>query len=89
MRSRYTAYTRADIPYIKKTMKKPLDEQVARKRATSVTWIGLEVLDACENEVEFKASYMENGRLMVLHERSFFVLENDRWIYASTLPLKS
>ena len=87
MRSRYTAYTLADIPYIKKTMKQPLDERAAQESATSVTWIGLEVLDACEDEVEFKASYMEGGQLRVLHERSRFVFEDGRWYYTEAMNI--
>src|SRR5688572_26847014 len=48
MRSRYTAYTKANIDYIKQTMRgaalEDFDEDEAREWATTVSWLGLHVL---------------------------------------------
>jgi SEC-C motif-containing protein len=44
-------------------------------------WLKLDVLNAYENIVEFKAYYKENGKIAVLHEKSFFIEENGVWKY--------
>jgi SEC-C motif-containing protein len=33
--------------------------------------------------VEFKALYIEDGKLQHIHENSFFKLENSKWVYVS------
>src|SRR5687768_14512038 len=49
MRSRYTAYTRGDIDYIKKTMipeaRDDFDEAQTRKWAEGSKWKGLKIVD--------------------------------------------
>ena len=90
MRSRYTAYSLADIPYIQKTMRgKALldfDEVDAKRWATHVNWIKLTVLDAGldalnEGHVEFIASFMDGHSLKSIHEKSDFIQEAGRWYY--------
>jgi len=92
MRSRYTAYTRADIDYIKKTMRAKalagFDEMDAKRWAMSVQWLGLEIIAApavAKNKtrgvVEFVAKYRDLGVLKTIHERSQFKAINGVWYY--------
>jgi len=90
MRSRYAAYSIADIDYIKKTMQgKPLngfDEVEARSWAESVTWLGLKVINTTIETpslgyVEFIARYMEGDKIKFIHEISEFHFQAGRWFY--------
>lgn len=101
MRSRYTAYSQANIDYIKKTMRgSPLtnfDATEAKIWAKGVTWLGLKVLKAYQDElnshkgyVEFIARFRENHQPKKLHEVSEFAYEDGRWFYTAGLePKKS
>ncbi len=87
MRSRYTAYTLNDLPYLlaswhPSTRPKTIDP------ATIPHWLGLEIImtnsgAGQENEgvVEFKASFLQNRKVSILHERSRFVKETGHWYY--------
>lgn len=86
MRSRYTAYTLAEVDYIYNTTA-PSERKYNNKRdilsfAKNSHWVKLEVLEAKENIVEFKA-YFLNASLKpeVLHERSLFVHISGAWYY--------
>ncbi|AUR51314.1 YchJ family protein [Aquella oligotrophica] len=89
MRSRYTAYTMANIDYIVKTMQgKPLvayDQKESTLWAQSVIWQKLEVLNSSMNNdqgvVEFKAYYNDANRNVILHEISQFRRKDGRWYY--------
>ena len=94
MRSRYTAFTLANVNYLMRShhsSTRPNKERKSiEKWAKSVRWIGLNVLNTQAGEatdesgyVEFKALFMENGQLQQLHERSFFQRENGKWVYVS------
>lgn len=39
------------------------------------------MLHATETTVEFKAFFMENGNVDVIHENSVFCKEKDHWVY--------
>lgn len=97
MRSRYTAFTLANIEYIRSTMAEKalhgFNVQETELWAKKVQWINLDVLlSHLENSetgfVEFEASYIENHRLKIIHEKSKFLLKNNRWYYVegSHLP---
>ena len=90
MRSRYTAYTLGDEPYLRATWHPstlPLDPIVNQNEA--LQWLGLEVKSALRlrqrkaelpqsqaaDTVEFVARYKINGRAHRLHEVSSFVRE--------------
>jgi SEC-C motif-containing protein len=86
MRSRYSAFVLANIDYLQKShhsstrpSKREKKEILAWTKA--VNWIKLEVLHATETSVEFKAFFMENGNIDVIHENSVFCKENDHWVY--------
>lgn len=93
MRSRYTAYTQANIEYIRKTTairaNKDFDGPGTEKWARESKWLGLKILDVKqggENDkkgvVEFVATYEQNGETIEHHEVSQFKkLDTGRWIF--------
>lgn len=94
MRSRYSGFVLASINYLMSThhaSSRPFNERKAILKWTkSVKWIGLEIVNkkaGLENDlegwVEFKATYIENGKIECIHENSYFVKENGNWFYKS------
>ena len=92
MRSRYTAFTKANGDYLMDShheSTRPLSEkQHIVAWAKSVEWIRLEVITTSEGlekdtegTVKFKAYFKENGRLNHISEHSRFVKENQCWYY--------
>ena len=89
MRSRYTAYTLADVGYIERTMKSPalddFDLDAAREWAQQNKWLGLKVIRAeqvlANGIVEFIATWSVNNKKESMHEVSQFILENGKWFY--------
>jgi SEC-C motif-containing protein len=89
MRSRYTAYTQANIEYISKTMKGPaakdFNAEEAEAWAKQITWLTLQVLyvkqDKTHGWVEFVAQYAYGAKKHNLHEVSEFCLEEGKWYY--------
>ncbi|MFZ5775211.1 MAG: YchJ family protein [Thermodesulfobacteriota bacterium] len=87
MRSRYTAFTRKNIPYILASWHsstRPGDLSLEE----SLDWQGLSVLatdkggvDDQEGMVEFVATFSIHGHSQRLHERSRFVREEGKWFY--------
>ncbi|RDI46567.1 hypothetical protein AQULUS_19960 [Aquicella lusitana] len=97
MRSRYTAYTQANIDYIQQTMKLPaanlFDAEKVRQWATEIKWIGLKVIasscDKTKGIVEFVASFSYHDQLQQMHEHSEFRLEEGKWFYVDGKILPS
>ncbi|WP_439184878.1 YchJ family protein [Carboxylicivirga taeanensis] len=94
MRSRYTAFTQPNIDYLLNTHHPTTRPVKERKEildwANSVQWMGLSILDThkggpndLEGMVEFKALYIENGKLQAIHEKSLFRKEKGTWYYVS------
>lgn len=89
MRSRYSAYTRANIDYIEQTMQGPAAKNFNKKEAyqwaKTVKWDGLQVIQAHSQndtgQVEFIAHYSFDNKQYQLHEISEFVRKNGRWFY--------
>jgi len=93
MRSRYTAYTLADISYIEKTTapesRSDFDHDSTRKWAEESKWLGLKILSTEEGQstdkkgiVEFVASFEQNGSPEEHHERSRFRKDdNGQWLF--------
>jgi SEC-C motif domain protein len=90
MRSRYSAYTMANIDYIKETMRgnalAGFQELDARRWAKRVNWIKLNVLKSVIESsgigyVEFEASFVDGSHLKSIHEKSEFIFEKGRWYY--------
>lgn len=78
MRSRYCAYVLHKWDYIKNTMA----EDFERPHRASL-FVKLEILDVHDAQVEFKAYYLQNHKLSVLHERSDFATIHGKWLYIS------
>lgn len=97
MRSRYSAFVLANINYLQishhsTTRPSKKEKRGIEKWAKSVNWIKLEVLNTTkgsqldsEGTVEFKAFFMENGTVNVIHENSSFCKENEHWVYLNGL----
>ena len=94
MRSRYTAFTQANIDYLMRSHSvktRPVKERKSiEKWAKSVVWMGLTIIQTQAGEasdelgyVEFKALYLENGKPQQIHEKSLFQRENGKWVYVS------
>jgi SEC-C motif-containing protein len=85
MRSRYSAYVKADGRYlVLSAVKESQYEDDARfieEFSLSVEWLKLVVLHVTKETVEFKAYYKDKHSIKVLHEKSNFVLENNVWKY--------
>lgn len=95
MRSRYVAFTQANIPYIKQTMRPPasldFDEEAAAEWSARVKWLGLEVvhssMEGNKGEVEFRALFADGEEHRLMHEISQFVkAEDDKWYYIDGEP---
>jgi SEC-C motif-containing protein len=93
MRSRYTAYTLGDEPYLLATWHpstRPAHLKLAEgaDAGAQPQWIGLKVKshhveDEFHASVDFVARYRINGRAHKLEELSRFLKENGRWYYLS------
>lgn len=92
MRSRYTAYSQANIDYIAQTMKgraaQGFNISNALQWAQQVQWLRLEVIKVSPltnsgklGHVEFIAHFRLQGKAQRIHEVSEFHLENGRWYY--------
>ena len=90
MRSRYSAFVIADIEYLQKshyskTRPSKREKKEMLQWMKSVTWLKLEVLKTTkgnkESTVEFKAFFMENGKINTIHENSIFCKEDKHWVY--------
>lgn len=85
MRSRYSAFVRADGDYLMQTHHKstrPIKEKQAIVNwAKSVLWQRLEILESTEDTVKFNAFFSEHGEADCIHENSKFVKENNKWYY--------
>jgi SEC-C motif-containing protein len=88
MRSRYSAYVRADEVYLRATWHpRTCPQGPLLDTEPGLKWLGLEVkaasLDASgeAGTVEFVARYKVAGRARRLHEVSRFVREDGRWWY--------
>lgn len=99
MKSRYEAYKKNDMEYIKETQTEELnndiDWDILKEWNESCKWINLEILNVekgditdLEGIVEFKAIYIENNREVEHHEKSLFVKNDGKWYYKKWLLLE-
>ena len=88
------AFTTADVDYLMQSHHsdtRPLKERKKIKKwAESVQWMGLVILNTQGGEitddtgyVEFRALYLEAGKMQEIHEKSLFKRENQKWVYVS------
>lgn len=91
MRSRYTAFTKANGDYLMlshHSITRPENSNEIVTWARSVKWLRLEILsstgggeDDSEGTVTFKAHFKEKGKKRFIHEDSKFVRESGNWMY--------
>jgi SEC-C motif-containing protein len=85
MRSRYTAYVKSAVPYLRESLapeaRGDFNEAEVREWAKQSEWLGLQILAAKGNTVEFVAKYKAEGRVLEHHEVSTFRKANDRWYF--------
>lgn len=85
MRSRYSAYVKGAIPYLRETLapesRGDFSETDVQEWAKTSEWKGLEILKAHENTVEFVAKYKTQGKIIEHHEVSTFRKQGDRWYF--------
>lgn len=95
MRSRYSAFVLGNIKYLQQshhssTKPSKKESKEIEQWSQSVNWLKLEVLQITKGTlkdktgtVEFKAFFMENGQVNVIHENSQFCIENKHWVYVN------
>ena len=95
MRSRYTAYVLANVPYLLSTWHPSTrPANLSLQESQPDQWLGLKVLhseggpDAQEGQVEFVARYKVKGKAGRLHEISDFLQEDGRWYYVKGILLE-
>ena len=79
MISRYNAFVALDGAYLAKTTTQKISTDMSAYK--EITWLKLEIIEAVDDEVEFKAYYKENSTIHLLHERSRFVKKDGMWLY--------
>lgn len=96
MRSRYTAFVRRDIVYLKETLwpklQKSLDLAGLAEWAETKHWIGLEILrteaggpDDTRGMVLFIARSLDGGKVSEHREHSAFRKKKGHWYYVSAV----
>ncbi|HRK01828.1 MAG TPA: YchJ family protein [Oligoflexia bacterium] len=85
MRSRYTAHVKKNIDYLRSTLvpkaRTDFDAEASKEWAEKAEWLGLEILSARSNKVEFVAKYRIDGKTLEHHEVSTFIKHGDRWFF--------
>ena len=85
MRSRYTAYTRQNDAYLRRTWHASTRPAEPIAQEGNIKWLGLEVRrhvpEGDRATVEFVARMKDGGRAQRLHEISRFVREDGQWYY--------
>ncbi len=87
MRSRYTAFTRGDFAYLKRTWHPETVPTLGAEETGK--WVGLEIVETGVDEsgehgrVEFIAKLIVGDQLAILHEVSAFEKIGGLWVYRS------
>lgn len=87
MRSRFEAFRRADAEWLLRTWH-PATRPASLDLADNPRWRGLQIVDTVQGGVddddgvvEFRATYVTDAGIGILHERSRFRREGGRWFY--------
>lgn len=93
MRSRYSAFVKAEIGYLEKSLhpahRADFDRSATDKWARESEWLGLQILASkggandTVGQVEFVASYRQDGIERSHHEVSTFKKLEGRWYFVS------
>jgi len=79
MRSRYSAYVLGYWDYLHTSWH--ADTRPSSVSPTSTDWLGLTIIKADHDTVEFIAAFKDISKVMVLHETSRFQQINGHWRY--------
>lgn len=87
MRSRYSAFVLGRERYLLDTWS-PETRPALLEFESQTKWLGLEIkskrmADLNRGYVEFVARYRLNGKATRLHENSFFMRKENRWLYVN------
>ena len=96
MRSRYSAFVKTEIDYLRDTTwppaQKHFDDAGYTARATNSIWIGLDIADKeaggsndAKGTVTFIARSMVNGNMLEHREKSLFKKKSGRWYYVRAI----
>jgi SEC-C motif-containing protein len=91
MRARYTAYVKADMDFLLRTMapevRPDFDPIEARKIADDAQWLSFELLAAsaggaedAEGDIEYISKFRLNGQQRIHHERARFRRQDGEWL---------
>lgn len=87
MRSRYSAFALGLMPYLRRTWA-PATRPRDLEPDAGLEWRRLQIVDVVrggphddEGVVEFRAAHRSAAGAGVLHERSRFTRDRDRWVY--------
>jgi SEC-C motif domain protein len=85
MRSRYSAYVKVATPYLRETLapetRGDYNEAEVIEWSKQSEWLGLDILKAEGDKVEFIAKYKTQGKVLEHHEVSTFRKEGNRWYF--------
>jgi len=79
MRSRYSAYVLGYWDYLHRSWHP--DTRPSSVSPTPTNWLGLTIVHAGTDRVEFIAGFKEDSKVMLLHETSRFQQVNGHWRY--------
>jgi SEC-C motif-containing protein len=102
MRSRYSAFVKADIDYLYETLsqeqRKTFDRKATTDWATKSEWLGLDIVET-ENggetddtgSVTFTAHFIHNGKPLPHREKSLFKREGEdrAWVFEGEISIKA
>lgn len=85
MRARYTAYVKVEPEFLKNSLapevRSDFKESDVREWAKSSEWLGLQIVKASGNSVEFVAKYKTQGKVLEHHEVSTFRKAGEQWFF--------
>lgn len=96
MRSRYSAFAKSEIEYLKETTWPPYQKHFEKAaylaRAQNSIWLSLEILNTengkesdTKGSVTFLAKSMHNNELEEQYEKSLFKKKSGRWYYVKPI----
>ncbi|MDF1880238.1 SEC-C domain-containing protein [Sulfurimonas sp. MAG313] len=91
MRSRYSAYVLKNGQYLYDTCSKSLKniEDISIINNQDIQWLSLKIGSFSDKEVTFMAYYKEEKQIIVMKEKSSFILEENQLKYDSGIMLES
>ena len=85
MRSRYSAYVKGAVSYLKATLapesQSDFSEKDALEWSKNSEWLGLQITSAKDDTVEFIVKYKTQGKVYDHHEVSKFKHHGNRWYF--------